>query len=315
MVVTDDKGGLELSSVYPEFYVVGAPKCGTTALCKYLSFHPNIFIPGRKELHFFGSDLNYHWRVKTANEYLKFFESADKSQIRGDGSVWHLFSKFAADEIYSARPDAKIIIMLRNPVDLLYSLHSTYLLNGYESVKNFYKLIKILEKREEVGHPPRKNTSAYGLVYKGAAHYSQQIPKFLSKFGESNVKVILYEDFKSRTEEVLYETHRFLGVESCNSGPLTPANQSRRWRSLRYHWFAEDPPDWAAKAVGCLTLEGRPTFAGRYLIRKLDSKFNLDVNPRKPLDEEFRAYLARYFEQDIKYVETLTNRDLGAWRR
>src|SRR3954468_1950993 len=112
----------------PSFFIVGAPKCGTTSLNDYLRQHPRIFIPERKELHYFGSDLTFlKTQRPTREEYLAHFAAAQPQQIAGEASVWYLYSQLAAREIHDFCREAKFIIMLRNPVDMMHSLHSQYL--------------------------------------------------------------------------------------------------------------------------------------------------------------------------------------------
>lgn len=105
-------------------------------MCNYLNQHPDIFIPEIKELNYFGSDLTGIKHAKTREKYLKFYEG-NNERLCGDGSVWYLFSKTAAQEIHVFNLDAKIIIMLRNPIDYKYSLHSQALYVAFEDIKNF----------------------------------------------------------------------------------------------------------------------------------------------------------------------------------
>ena len=121
----------------PDFFIVGAPKCGTTAMIDYLKQHPEVFVPDRKELDFFGRDLVFKGHRLTEEEYLGFFSRATAEKRAGEGSVWYLHSKTAALEIKDFSPNARIIIMLRNPLDMMYSFHSQRLYNGNEDIENF----------------------------------------------------------------------------------------------------------------------------------------------------------------------------------
>ncbi|NLF38083.1 sulfotransferase, partial [bacterium] len=102
----------------PDFFIVGAPKSGTTALHAYLGRHPSIFVPARKEPHFFGSDIVSPAFVRDRDAYLSLFAGATTEARVGEASIWYLYSKRAAREIKEFNPDARIIIMLRNPVDM-----------------------------------------------------------------------------------------------------------------------------------------------------------------------------------------------------
>src|SRR5258706_10449866 len=108
----------------PDFFIVGAPKCGTTAMNDYLGQHPDIYM-APKELHYFGADLKIKDKI-SESAYLQYFKNAGNKKILGEASVWYLFSGTAAKEIKNFSPDAKILIMLRNPVEVVYSLHSQH---------------------------------------------------------------------------------------------------------------------------------------------------------------------------------------------
>src|SRR5438270_13689284 len=106
----------------PNLFIVGAPKCGTTALNDYLAKHPEVFM-ATKEQHYFGSDLEFQGKQTKAVQYFPSFSGAGQCRRRGEASVWYLFSQKAAREIHAYNPRAQVIVMLRNPVDMMYSLH------------------------------------------------------------------------------------------------------------------------------------------------------------------------------------------------
>ena len=119
----------------PNFFIVGAPKCGTTALYAYLAQHPDVFMSDPKEPHYFGSDLDFRYRRRPSDQqYRSYFAGAGDRRRIGEGSVWYLYSECAADEIGQAVPDARIIVMLRDPVEMIPSLHSQFVYNGHEDL-------------------------------------------------------------------------------------------------------------------------------------------------------------------------------------
>src|ERR1051325_3379611 len=105
----------------PDFFIVGAPKCGTTAMNGYLRQHPQIFMPERKDITYFGTDLKFERSRISYDEYISLFQDANDALRIGESSVWYMYSKTAAEEIKSFSPSASIIVMLRNPVDMLYA--------------------------------------------------------------------------------------------------------------------------------------------------------------------------------------------------
>ena len=149
----------------PNLFIVGAPKCGTTFLYHYLKKHPEIFFPKFKEPHFFGSDLirkNGAYDLNL-NNYLNLFNSDKK--IIGEASTFYIFSKNAAKEIHAFNPDAKIIIMLRNLIDLTYSMHSQFVFSGDETIENFKESLNIEDKRLRGKKIPTQTTVVNKLFY------------------------------------------------------------------------------------------------------------------------------------------------------
>ena len=127
----------------PNLFIIGAPKCGTTSIYSFLKQHPEIYMPDFKEPHYFGSDLNKKKGVyiDTEEEYLSLFIESKNEIFIGEASTYYLYSNLAPMEIFKFNPDSKIIIALRNPIDLIYSLHSQYFFSGNENVLDFEALI------------------------------------------------------------------------------------------------------------------------------------------------------------------------------
>jgi hypothetical protein len=122
----------------PNFFIVGAPKCGTTALYEYLRLHPNIFMPQYKEPHSFATDLGAYPLIKSPDAYAELFRDACGRHLRvGEASVYYLRSSTAIANIHDFDPEAKIIALFRNPVDLVHALHAQLLYVGEEVVPDF----------------------------------------------------------------------------------------------------------------------------------------------------------------------------------
>src|SRR5262249_53369576 len=119
----------------PNFFIVGAPRCATTSMYTYLKQHPQIHLSLLKEPLFFATDLTIQpLAVTDEASYLGLFADAGDARRIGEGSVFYLLSKRAAEEIKRFSPRAKIIIMLRNPIDMMHSLHALYLRTGNEDL-------------------------------------------------------------------------------------------------------------------------------------------------------------------------------------
>ena len=144
------------SNIKPNLFIVGAPRCGTTTLYHYLRQHPNIFMSGYKEPHYFGKDLRKNKKLYFTNKekYLDLFTKGLGKKAIGEASSYYLFSSLAPKEIFQFNPRAKIIILLRQPTELLYSYHSQLLYLGDECEKDFYKALNLENCRKKGKHLP-----------------------------------------------------------------------------------------------------------------------------------------------------------------
>ncbi len=127
----------------PDVFIVGAPKCGTSAMAHYLAGHPEIFM-ARKEMHFFGSDLRFGTQFYRRDQaaYLEEYKSWNGQTHAAEASVWYLFSKRAAEEIHAFNPEARIIILLREPAEMLYSLYYQFRFDGNEYLPSFEEALR-----------------------------------------------------------------------------------------------------------------------------------------------------------------------------
>ena len=201
----------------PNFFIVGAPKCGTTSLHEYLQRHPDVFMPFYKEPHFFGSDLQgsrFQQLRNKPDKYLKLFRDARGEKRIGESSPWYLVSHQAAEEIHAYDPAAKIIIMLRNPIDMMYSMWSQFRYSGNEQIDTFEAALAAENERRTGKLIRRAAHCITGLFYREMAHYSEQIPRYLERFGKENVLIIIFDDFVADTASVYTTVLDFLGLET-----------------------------------------------------------------------------------------------------
>src|SRR5690349_13337870 len=132
----------------PDFFLVGAPKCGTSLMDTYLARHPDVFMCS-KEPHYFGADLAFNNPPRSLENYLSLFEGSDAAKRVGDSSVWYLWSRTAAAEIKEFAPEASILVMLRNPVSMMHSLHSHLLYTADENIASFEQALAAEPDRRE----------------------------------------------------------------------------------------------------------------------------------------------------------------------
>ena len=172
-------------SKWPNFFVVGAPRSGTTSLWEYLRKHPKIFMPV-KELQYFSYDVvsDQHRLIKNEEDYLKLYESVKDEIVVGDVSATYLMSPKSPKLIHNVSPDAKIVMILRDPVDRAYSeFGMAFEVNQKISFRDF------IEKnlKESQGNTLTfQNVIQVGLYYK-------QVKRYIEMFGKEQIKIIIFE--------------------------------------------------------------------------------------------------------------------------
>lgn len=298
-----------MSVLKPDFFVVGAPKCGTTSLCDYLGQHPDCFIPNIKELHYFGADLTGDRAVTSLEDYLALFEGYD-SKVCGDGSTWYLYSGSASTEIYDHNPEAKIVVMLRNPIDVMCALHNQMLFDGVnEDIQDFREALLAEDDREKGRRIPRSCKRREALLYTRVVRFCAQIKRYFDVFGESSVHVIIYEDFSKDTQKEFFRAAKFLELDPQFVPEFRIKNARKYVRSPMLRFAIR-----AATRHGRV-LKGVPFLGGALRSMRLRAiSLNTVFEPGAPLNSEFRHKLSKDFSDEINSLSELLGRDLSAWR-
>jgi hypothetical protein len=300
-------------SAAPNFFIVGAPKCGTTAMFDYLAAHPDVFMSRRKEPTFFARDLDDGTRAdsryftRDLADYLSLFAGWSGEQRIGEGSVWYLYSEIAAREIKRFAPDARIIVMLRNPVEMMYSLHAQRLASGAEDVDSFEEALALEHQRAEGKRLPRNAFVGRGLLYRDVTRYANQVRRYIDVFGRGQVLVLLFEEFAADPGAAYRQVCDFLGIDPSFVPAFDRINQNTVVRSrllrnvLRFHprLFGWNTP-------------GAPRRWWRRLRRAL-LRVNQRAVARQPLDPRLRDCLADEIAPDVEDLGWLLGRDLVAY--
>jgi len=293
----------------PDFFIVGAPKCGTTAMNDYLQAHPEIFIPAKKEIHFFGADLSFlKGKRVTEQEYMTYFAPAGNEKRLGESSVWYLYSQQAAAEIKAFSPAARIIIMLRNPVDMMYSLHSQRLYNDNEDLVNFEEALAAEADRQQGKRLYQNASDVMGSLYRAAATYTPQVQRYFAVFGRDQVHIIIFNDFARATLEVYRQTCEFLEVDSRFQPDFRIINANKSVHSATLRRFLRYPPKpirWLFPLLGL-----RPARQG---FKGWLRRFNNRYEPRPPMEPRLRRRLQAEFAPEVERLSALLGRDLTPW--
>jgi Sulfotransferase domain len=300
----------------PDFFVVGHPKSGTTALHGMLEQHPQIFL-GVKEPRYFVPEMRLRdfRRIpetpKSLDEYKAWFAGASPEQIVGDVSPAYLWSKQAAELIAEARPDARIIAFLREPASFLRSLHMQWVQSYCEVEPDFEKALALEEPRLRGEQMPLDTYWPNVLFYAEHVRYVEQLRRFYEHFPRERVKVLIYEDYKRENEATVRSVFRFLEVEEIPIRPGTPANPTvavrtpRLNRALRRLIVADHGLPGALRRSGIALTPMRVRQGLLHTIRKRV----VYTEPTAP-DEVFMAELRRRLKPEVVALSEYLDRDL-----
>ncbi len=292
----------------PDLFLVGAPKCGTTALTRYLEGHPQVFMAARKDLHYFGSDLGLRHRpCADRAAYLAHFAGASVVHRRaGDSSVWYLYSQRAAAEIHAFNPDARVIVLLREPVSMMYALWGQLRYNSVhdEDIGDFALALAAEPARRRGEQLPPRTPLPEGLLYRRVAAYAEQVERYFTVFGRDRVRVLLQDDLRSSLPATWAGLLDWLGLDAAPT-PEGEVNTAKAVRSDGLRRLLAHVPE-PLKSLFPSDLRVRL----RRSVRRLNSR-HLE---RAPLDPVLRARLQAELRPEVERLERLLDRDLTRWK-
>ncbi|MBC6440731.1 MAG: sulfotransferase, partial [Rhodospirillales bacterium] len=308
---------------FPDFYIVGAPKCGTTALTFYLMQHPQIYM-GRKddsldvkavamldnssldvsvkdftELGYFGSDMLAKPTEKQSKEaYLAYFAGARAGQILGETTALNLKSKSAAREIHDANPEARVIALLRDPVDLLTSMQNQRRYMGYRHAYGSLEELIAADRQAEDGSPRPENEQ-----YVDVCMFSEQLKRYFRIFDRDRVLVLFQEEMRRDTTDTFREICRFLGVDPDVDVNFAAVNRYKKITWVQRTWSA-------IRASGLIRLKLLLPPQRRRDLRRWVYRLMLSHDNKPSPDEAVQARLRDLFRDEIESLEQLLGRPL-----
>jgi hypothetical protein len=297
---------------FVDFLVVGAAKSGTTALHEILKQQPGLCLPGVKETNFFaltGEKVDFRgplddctinrFSITDWEEYQAQF-AASSTDLKGEVCPLYLYSPKAPQEIARRVPNARIIIVLRNPVDRAYSNYLHLVRDGRETLS----FAGALEKEEE---RIAMNWEWFWHI-KRQGYYSAQVQRYLDTFPAHQVKIFIYEHFFSETQNGLREMLEFIGLDGKDVGPV----------SAKYN-VSGRPVNWIRPIYGLLLRPGLFNHSLRAILparlrKNLSGVFKRLVTRREFLEESARTKLYQEYARDIDALEGIIGQSLDVWR-
>jgi hypothetical protein len=307
-----------VSGRVPDFFIVGHPKCGTTALYEMLSTHPQVFLPVRKEPRWFASDLPSPYQQRDSGEpgetyedYLALFAGARTDQLVGEGSTAYIWSKTAAGLIAQAQPQAKIVVLFREPASFLRSLHLQLLQHKSEEEPSLRRALELEPERREGRHLTEVNRRwPQVLMYSERVRYVEQLRRYYDVFPPEQVLVMIYDDYMADNDAALRTVQRFLEVEERAAQEISTANASVQRRvgvddALHRAFFGGGPGlRTLRRAAKTVVPEQTRRQAFSYLRGRL-----VFAPPAAP-DEELMLELRRRFLPEVEALGDYLGRDL-----
>jgi hypothetical protein len=216
----------------PDFFIIGAPKCGTTALYRYLKDHPQIYFSELKEPHYFNEeDEGRH--IKDLETYLKLFAGASEQyKAVGEASVLYLRSRSAVQKIMEFNPAARLIVMLRHPVDMYLSLHQQNLFRFRENVMDPEQAWNLQAARAEGNRIPKGALEPGNLQYREVCGLGMQLERLFAIVPKRQVYVISFNDFQENTAAVYQDVLAFLGIDPDGRTEFPRENSAKMHRSF-----------------------------------------------------------------------------------
>lgn len=294
----------------PDFFIVGAPRCGTTAMYYYLKQHTDIFMPKVKEPKFFGSDLTLDPNRRTLDWYLSLFVDAKDEKRIGEASTTYLYSKRAASELREFNDQSRIIIMIRNPIDMLYSVYYYRLSHdGLENIKNFEDAIyanseKAMMFRSEMEKKIGRTLPNY-LDY---PRFYDQIRRYFEVFDKDKIHIIVYDDFKEATKNIYQKVLDFLDVDNSLLPNFEVINANKKVRSRIIQTVGRRIGRFPYKE----TLLKYP-FIVRF--KNTINQYNIISYQRPEMDPNLKKRLQTEYFDDVHKLSEILGRDLTHWVR
>ena len=294
----------------PTFLIIGAMKAGTTALYTALDQHPEVYMSPVKEPNFFafaGAPPSFqapidqrpegvnHTSITDHHAYRALFAEAEPGMARGEASHWYLYHPEAPTNIAQYAPGAKLIAMLRNPVERAYSEFMHFVRDGDEPITDFAAALDA---------EPQRIRAQWALGrYVDRGRYDEQVQRYLDRFPADQLRLYLYDDFVADPEAIWQDLFAFVGVDPTFTVQARRVNASGVPRSRWLHAALT-----AAQPVRDAVM---PLLPDRVVdwVNALKNR-NLE---KPPMDPIVRARLSDTFRPHVRRLEELIDRDLAHW--
>jgi hypothetical protein len=315
----------------PRFaFIVGAPRCGTTALARYLKAHPSVCFSRLKEPHYFAQhDLrelgDAELTRQIQGDYLaRFFSHCeDGDALLMEGSVTYLYAPHQMEPILRLWPDAKFIIAVRDPMQMIPSLHQRLLFIGDEREPDFGRAWSLVEERRNGRSVPRGCADPRWLDYRRAGQLGSAVEEFIKVVGRDRCFISVYDDFAADASRQYRRVLKFLGLPDDGRTEFKAERTRRGYRIAWLQRLLKRPPHAVRNLFAAEGYQVRTDAAVRkpatgmkkrlLELRKRILKWNIAEAPTVDLPLELRRQMRDAFATDIRKLERILGRDLSHW--
>lgn len=297
----------------PNLFIIGAPKCGTTAWYEYLGQHPDIIFSEAKEPHFFNEDFpNFRW-AQTQSDYDKLFSNLPKSKYTGEASVMYLFSEVAIKNIFEFNPNAKLLAFVRSPESFFVSYHSQIYLSLDEQVEDPEMAWDLQAARKNGDKLPKNCREPKFLQYRDVCRFGQQLERVREYFPAEQLKVILFEQWTQDPRSTYTEVLEFLNLPDNGFSDFRKINVKRKNRSRWLGQLVRRPPP-ALLSIASLAKKvlGRERLGLASKIRQLNEP---DKPTHRQISNSFRQQIRNELADDRQLLESLLGYSIDCWPR
>jgi len=282
----------------PDFFILGAAKCGTTSLHYYLNQHPEIYLSPVKEPCFFCDEFQI---VKEEEQYLQLFDGVTTETAVGEASHVYFTSPGTPELLHRLFPDARFILIFRHPADRAYSLYHHMKRFGFETAKTFERALEIEEKRmHSVSFKENCPQYMYNFLYFHSGLYGEQIERYFSLFSRERFHLLTLKQLQQDTQAEMEAIFRFLNVSESFSPQLEEKNKGMAARFPVVEKVLS-----SRRLVNFLSAN---SILKRIALGPVKKLFFSDIPPVRP---ETRRHLASLYSNDLNLFQELTGLDLN----
>lgn len=296
-------------TIIPNLFLVGWPKTGSTSLDYYLSQHPDIYMSPVKESYYFATDIIEaskkvggveKFPYRTDEAYNSLYKDLGSEKVIGESSVFYIISEVALQRIKTNSPDAKIIVVVRHPVEMAESWHHYLKFRNREDTNDAWESIKLQDERKKLNNLPPIVNSPIHLNYDEILNIKKHHEKLFSIFKKKNVFLIKYEDLKKDEKNITKQIFRFLEVDDTFQPEFVHQNVSAKVKHERLKKIIDTNKSLAVKLLRRMGL-----LKSNKGLHKLYLKTFTKNEKRQETSKEVCDKLFQRYAEQIEFYKTL----------